>query len=52
MLVDPVRSPQIPNLEHRDSHSPQKPREPISSDSRTSLGLSATGTVTASIAGV
>ena len=51
MRVDPVRPPQSPAPERRDDHPPQKPREPISGDSRTSLGLGATGTVAASIAG-
>ena len=52
MLVDQVWPPQRPALERRDDHPPQKPREPISSDSRTSLGLGATGTIAASIARV
>lgn len=54
MLVDPARPPQSPatDLERRDSHPPQKPREPISGDSRTSLGLGVTETVTATVAGL
>ncbi|CAI9177515.1 unnamed protein product [Rangifer tarandus platyrhynchus] len=48
MLVDPARPPQNLNLERRDGHPPPEPREPISGDSRTSLGLGVTGTVTAS----
>ncbi|MXQ99821.1 hypothetical protein E5288_WYG017907 [Bos mutus] len=51
MLVDPVRPPQSSAPERRNDHPPRKPREPISGDSRTSLGLGATGTVAASIAG-
>ena len=51
MLVDPARPPQTSDLERRDGHPPQKPREPISGDSRTSLGLGVPGTVTASVAG-
>ena len=52
MLVDTVRLPQNPDLEGHDCHPPQKPRKPISGDSRTSLGLGATATVTTSVAGV
>ena len=54
MLVDPVRPPQIVDrsIDGRYGHPPRKPKEPISSDSRMSLGLGATGTVTASVAGV
>lgn len=35
MLVDPVRPPRKPAPGRRDGHPPQKPREPISGDSRT-----------------
>lgn len=35
MLVDPVRPPRKPAAVRRDGHPPQKPREPISGDSRT-----------------
>ncbi|KAG5199355.1 hypothetical protein JEQ12_005834 [Ovis aries] len=35
MLVDPVRPPLKPAPVRRDGHPPQKPREPISGDSRT-----------------
>ena len=52
MLVDPARPPQSRDLERRDGHPPQKPTEPISGDSRTSLGLGVPGTVTASVAGL
>lgn len=52
MLVDLVTPPQSLCLEFRDDHAPRKPGEPISGDSRTSLGLGSTGTISASVAGV
>lgn len=52
MLVDLVTPPQNLCLEFRDDHAPRKPGEPISGDSRTSLGLGSTGTISASVAGV
>ncbi|XDA87427.1 hypothetical protein R6Z07F_011306 [Ovis aries] len=48
MLVDLVTPPQNLCLEFRDDHAPRKPGEPISGDSRTSLGLGSTGTISAS----
>ncbi|KAI4574029.1 hypothetical protein MJG53_012205 [Ovis ammon polii x Ovis aries] len=51
MLVDLVTPPQSHCLEFRDDHASRKPGEPISGDSRTSLGLGSTGTISASVAG-
>ncbi|XDC68229.1 hypothetical protein R6Z07M_019411 [Ovis aries] len=48
MLVDLVTPPQSLCLEFRDDHASRKPGEPISGDSRTSLGLGSTGTISAS----